>query len=99
MIGTDIQVKEFGDYLKKHEVKIVEDEEADIVLQQFELELQTFIGRTIRESELREKTNGLVVGVEHNGRRILNPESNFILSKNDIVWVVGDRKKVALFFE
>lgn len=98
VIGTDIQVKEFGDYLKNHEMKIIEDEEADIILQQFELELQPFIGRTIRESGLREKTNGLVVGVEHNGRRILNPESNFILSKNDIVWVVGDRKKVAAFF-
>jgi CPA2 family monovalent cation:H+ antiporter-2 len=98
VIGTDIQVKEFGDYLTKHEFKILQEEESDIVLQQFELEHQEFIGRTIRESELREKTKGLVVGVEHNGRRILNPESNLILSKNDIVWVVGDRKKIALFF-
>ncbi len=99
VIGTDDQVKEFNNYLKKHEVKIIQEEENDIVLQQFELDKQTFIGRTIRESKLREKTKGLVVGIEHNGRRILNPESNFILSKNDIVWVVGDRKKIALFFE
>ncbi len=99
VIGTDLQVKEFGDYLRKHEIKVIEEEDSDIILQQFELEHQEFIGRTIRESELREKTNGLVVGVEHNGRRILNPESNFILSKNDIVWVVGDRKKIASFFE
>ncbi|WP_338374900.1 cation:proton antiporter [uncultured Flavobacterium sp.] len=98
VIGTDAQVKEFGDYLKKHEVKVIEEEDSDIILQQFELENQDFIGLTIRESELREKTKGLVVGVEHNGRRILNPESNFILSKNDIVWVVGDRKKIAAFF-
>lgn len=98
VIGTDAQVKEFGDYLKKHEVKVIEEEDSDIILQQFELEHQDFIGLTIRESELREKTKGLVVGVEHNGRRILNPESNFILSKNDIVWVVGDRKKIAAFF-
>ena len=85
--------------MKKHEVKVIEEDDSDIVLQQFELEKQDFIGRTIRESELREKTKGLVVGVEHNGRRILNPESNFILSKNDIVWVVGDRKKIVSFFE
>ena len=98
VIGTDEQVKEFSDYLKKHEVKVIEEEDADIVLQQFELEDQEFIGKTIRESALREKTNGLIVGIEHIGKRILNPESNFILSKNDVVWVVGDRKKVALFF-
>lgn len=99
VIGTDVQVKEFSDYLKKHEFKFIEDDDSDIVLQQFELEHQEIIGRTIRESQLREKTNGLVVGVEHNGKRILNPESNFILSKNDVVWVVGDRKQIALFFE
>jgi CPA2 family monovalent cation:H+ antiporter-2 len=98
IIGTDIQVKEFSDYLKKHEVKVTQEEDSDIILQQFELENQYFIGRTIRESKLREQTKGLVVGIEHNGRRILNPESNFILSKNDIVWVVGDRKKITLFF-
>ena len=98
IIGTDVQVKEFGDYLKMHEFKVLHEEDSDIVLQQFELDHQDFIGKTIRESELRELTKGLVVGVEHNGKRILNPESDLILSKNDIVWVVGDRKKVALFF-
>jgi CPA2 family monovalent cation:H+ antiporter-2 len=99
VIGTDVQVKEFGEYLKKQEIKTIEDEDADIVLQQFELEQQKFIGRTIRESGLREKTNGLIVGIEHSGKRILNPESNFILSKNDIVWVVGDRTKIRYFFQ
>ena len=98
VIGTDAQVKEFGDYLKKHEVKVINEEDSDIVLQQFELEHQEFIGKTIRESQIRELTKGLVVGIEHNGKRILNPESNFIFSKNDVVWVVGDRKKVNVFF-
>ena len=81
VIGTDAQVKEFSDYLKKHEVKVIKEEDSDIVLQQFELENQDFIGRTIRESELREQTKGLVVGIEHNGKRILNPESNFIFKQ------------------
>ena len=40
----------------------------------------------------------MIVGVEHNGRRILNPESSLILSKNDIIWVVGDKKKIKAFF-
>jgi CPA2 family monovalent cation:H+ antiporter-2 len=99
VIGTDKQVKDFGDYLKQHEYKILEEEESDIVLQQFELNDQEFIGKTIRESTIRETTQGMIVGVEHNGKRILNPESSLILSKNDIVWVVGDRKKIAAFFE
>ncbi|WP_445457650.1 cation:proton antiporter domain-containing protein [Flavobacterium sp. HNIBRBA15423] len=99
IIGTDAQVKLFSDYLEEHKLKIEEIEESIIALQQFELINQWFIGKTIRESGIREKTNGLVVGVEHNGRRILNPESNLIMSKNDIIWVVGDKKKIKTFFE
>ena len=59
---------------------------------QYELKNEAFIGKSIRESELREKTNGLVVGLERRGKRILNPESQLILEKDDILWIVGSRK-------
>lgn len=98
IIGTDEQVKQFADYLEQHKLNTETLLESEIVLQQYELRDQWFIGKTIRESNLREKTNGMIVGVEHNGRRILNPESSLILSKNDIIWVVGDKKKIKAFF-
>ena len=99
VIGTDEQVKQFGEFLTKHEYKFIPDEDTEVILQQFELDQQSFIGKSIRESKLRQKTNGMVVGIEHEGKRILNPESHFILSKNDVVWVVGDRKKIFSFFK
>jgi CPA2 family monovalent cation:H+ antiporter-2 len=34
----------------------------------------------------------LVVGIERNGKRLLNPESNIVLEKNDILWIVGSKK-------
>ncbi len=37
----------------------------------------------------------MVVGIERNGKRILNPESNIVLGKNDIIWVVGDKKRMS----
>lgn len=98
IIGTDEQVKQFAEYLEFHKFNTESLIESEIVLQQYELNDQWFIGKTIRESNLREKTNGMIVGVEHNGRRILNPESNLLFSKNDIVWVVGDKKKIKAFF-
>ncbi|WP_445722003.1 cation:proton antiporter domain-containing protein [Flavobacterium sp.] len=98
IIGTDEQVKQFAEYLEFHKFSTESLIESEIVLQQYELNDQWFIGKTIRESNLREKTNGMIVGVEHNGRRILNPESNLLFSKNDIVWVVGDKKKIKAFF-
>ena len=97
IIGTDAQAKVFSVFLNQN-MQTIPDDETEIVMMQFELDHHSFIGKTIRESKIRELTNGLIVGIEHNGKRILNPESDFLLSKNDIVWVVGDKKRISTFF-
>lgn len=96
VIGTDAQVQEFKKYLEKHEMDISpEIVEPDIVLRQIELKNHVFHGKSIKESKLREKTKGVIVGIEKKGKRFLNPESNVILEKDDILWIVGDKKLLA----
>ncbi len=96
VIGTDTQVAAFKKYLDQHEIDVSPlATESDIVLQQLELINEAFIGKSIRDSELREKTRGLIVGLERGGKRILNPESKLILEKNDILWIVGSKKLLA----
>ncbi|TDE50975.1 cation:proton antiporter [Flavobacterium sp. GT3P67] len=96
VIGTDTQVAAFKKYLDQHEIDVSPlVTESDIVLQQLELINEAFIGKSIRDSELREKTRGLIVGLERGGKRILNPESKLILEKNDILWIVGSKKLLA----
>lgn len=51
-------------------------------------------GQSIRTSGIRETTQGLVVGVERSGNRILNPDSDLIFESGDIVWIVGNNKRV-----
>ena len=100
VIGTDEQVVEFKNYLDQHEIDaplIVR--EPVIVLQQIELKAENFIGKSIRKSQLREKTKGLIVGLERRGKRILNPDSEEVLEKNDILWIVGDKKRMARIFK
>lgn len=100
VIGTDDQVQNFKGYLDQNEIEVPESvTEAQIVLQQYELTNQDFIGKSIRESQLRERTGGLVVGIERNGERILNPESHLILEQNDILWLVGDKKLLSAVFK
>lgn len=100
VIGTDDQVQNFKGYLDQNEIEVPESvTEAQIVLQQYELTNQDFIGKSIRESQLREHTGGLVVGIERNGERILNPESHLVLEKNDILWLVGDKKLLSAVFK
>ncbi|MCU4188152.1 cation:proton antiporter [Flavobacterium sp. HXWNR29] len=100
IIGTDEQVKLFKNFLDKHEI---DEPEAfikeDIILQQLELKNRVCIGKSIRESQIREKTHGIIVGIERNGKRILNPESHWILESDDILWIAGDKKKINEFLK
>ena len=100
VIGTDEQVKLFKNFLDKHEI---DEPEAfikeDIILQQLELKNRVCIGKSIRDSQIREKTHGIIVGIERNGKRILNPESHWILESDDILWIAGDRKKINEFLK
>jgi CPA2 family monovalent cation:H+ antiporter-2 len=48
------------------------------------------LGKTIRESGIREKYHAMVVGVERGHSRTINPDTEFELSANDTVWVVGE---------
>ena len=98
IIGTDNQVNEFKAYLHQNEIEIPEIIESDIILKQIEIKEEEFIGATISESQLREKTNALIVGIERSGKRILNPESNIVLQKDDILWIVGNNKLINALF-
>lgn len=49
------------------------------------------IGRSVRDSGLRESTHGIIVGIERGSARILNPDSTFVLESNDLLWIVGRR--------
>ena len=46
---------------------------------------------------LREFTNGLVVGIERDNERMLNPESTTEFQWGDIVWIVGEWRKIQQF--
>jgi CPA2 family monovalent cation:H+ antiporter-2 len=95
VIGTDAQFKEFKKFLDQNEKdEKPQIKEPEIVLRQIILKNNVFIGKSIRQSQLREKTNGLVVGIERKGIRTLNPDSNLILNDEDVLWIVGDRKKL-----
>lgn len=51
-------------------------------------------GKTIRNSAIREKTGGLVVGIERGGKRLLNPDSNTEFEWEDVIWIVGDARRI-----
>ena len=67
----------------------------DIILQKIVVDEHNKLkGMSIRGSRIRERTNGLVVGIERDEDRLLNPDSSTSFEWGDIVWIVGERNKI-----
>ena len=56
------------------------------------------LGRSIRQSAIREEFGALVVGIERRGRRIMNPDSDMVIEIHDGLWIVGLSEKLDELF-
>jgi monovalent cation:H+ antiporter-2, CPA2 family len=96
VIGTDEQILAFKTTIEQaNKEQVFDESKADIGLVQLTVQPGfPYLGLTIRQSAFREKVRGLIVGIERDGKRILNPESTMKFELNDTLWIVGDKKKV-----
>lgn len=96
IIATDEQMQDFKPVFDTvGKIDLTEYNIEDIIVQKIVVDEHNKLkGQTIRESGIRERTNGLVVGIERNKERMLNPDSTTLFEWGDIVWIVGERKKI-----
>ncbi|MEO6683661.1 MAG: cation:proton antiporter [Ginsengibacter sp.] len=96
IIATDDQINRFKPEFDAAEMIDVEEHDIDdIILQKIVVDEHNKLkGLSIRDSRIRERTNGLVVGIERNEDRLLNPDSSTSFAWGDIVWIVGERRKI-----
>ncbi|WP_132054359.1 cation:proton antiporter domain-containing protein [Pseudocnuella soli] len=93
VICTDAQAIKMNAVLRPDRKTSENFRDAEVELDKFTIEPDSpFLEKTIRESGLRSATNGLVVGIERNGVRILNPESTITFELGDVVWIVGEKQ-------
>lgn len=99
MIGTDKQLEHFISLIepaKKEKVQATPVQE--ISLQKIAVdESFPYIDQSIRNSGIREKTQGLIVGIERQGTRILNPDSTTFFFAGDVIWLAGNTKLIKEF--
>lgn len=101
VIGSDEQLHEFGQAMKSELVP--EDyhiEEREMRLQKLILTNQCqFIGKTLKESGIRNKYGCMVVGLEEGQQNLtmINPSHRF--EKGDIIWVVGEKSSLKKLIE
>ena len=39
----------------------------------------------------------MIVGIERNGERILNPDSSMVIEMEDVLWIAGERDLIKKF--
>lgn len=97
LIGTESQLSLVQGSIEVGEVAIVDEA---LPLQSFGLEQivlpddSIYLQRPLRDSGLRELVHGLVVGIERDGVRHLNPDSQIVLKKGDVLWIMGERSQI-----
>lgn len=98
LIGADDQLALVKDLL---EVDIPEtDQESnfpdkEMTLQKVVVNTESPVfGLSIRNAGIREKAQALIVGIERGSERILNPSSDFVFDNGDVIWIVGNNKKI-----
>jgi len=96
--GTDDELQSFMSSLESK--KVDENTEAlhQISLSQFELEEGcNLIGIAIKDSQIKEKTDTMIIGLERDGTEIADFSADTILEKGDTLWLAGENDKLNNF--
>jgi monovalent cation:H+ antiporter-2, CPA2 family len=101
VIGSDEQLLTFRALVEtRPAIADNQEEKEQLTLEKFEMTVNLFLnGRSIKESGLRETARALVVGIERDGKRILNPDSGMSFKEGDIVWIVGNKSRIREFLK
>lgn len=97
VLGNDEQIDAFRKWVSitAPVIEAKADTPGDFVLQPVLLDADNpYVGKTIRSSGIREKCQGLVVGLERGNHRILNPDPETILLADDLLLLVGTDEKI-----
>ncbi|WP_205504031.1 cation:proton antiporter [Rufibacter psychrotolerans] len=97
VFGADEQIEAFRQFIHSTITPDLDrnGEKEEIRLQKLQIKSDSvLLHKSIRNSGVREKTKGLIVGIERRGNRILNPDSELMFEEGDIVWIVGEPRRI-----
>ena len=96
VIGTDTGLEAFGTELGRCEVSLPEDYAAgEMVLRRLPLgEGSQFVGKSLKESGIRNHYHCLVAGVEQADGNLHIPDPARPLESGDTLWLVGEHKDI-----
>ena len=96
VIGTDQQLSLFGEEMSRGSSFDTDVfERSEMTLKQFMIDADSaFLGKTLRESGIRDKFHCLIAGVERGEEILMAPDVNAPFEEGDVLWVVGEKEDV-----
>lgn len=100
-IGDDEQLSNFSAAVKAELYKEdLEIEQREMKLRQVVLKKQSeFIGKTIRESGIRDHYNCMVVGIDSGQQNLTLIDPAHVLENGDVLWLVGEEHDLRVIME
>lgn len=101
VLGTDEQIETFKKEFKQlSNTQSNEEKMHGVRISQFTiLEDSHLLGKTILESGIRENFKCMIVGIEKDGKAIMNPDVRTLFEVNDVVWIAGETAKIKNFLK
>ena len=101
VIGTDEQLSLFKDDITvKESQEEPKSEVSQVGLHSFSIPADSeLIGQTMRDSKMRERCKGIVVGLERDEKRIVNPDPDITFHADDVIWIVGINKRIQVYLK
>ena len=96
VIGTDEQLVNFSKKIEQQEDSPGYNVAGkEVILEHFTINKNSsLLGKTIRESDIREKLNCLVVAIERENGEFVTNDTTADFRKEDIVWIVGEKENI-----
>ena len=97
-IGSDQQFNAFREAIEKEVLgEDTELEKREMKLRQLILAADSpFVGKTLRESRIRDHYNCMVIGLEEGKESLSTVKPNYKFEEGDILWVVGEQDDLDL---
>lgn len=98
VIGTDEQLAAFQELFVMNGTAEEENDRPEVVLKNIPVtERCALYNRSINSLTQQEKADILIVGLERNGERILNPDSGMLIEPDDVLWAIGTKERLRQF--
>lgn len=96
VVGTEEDILKVRHLIEASDTKLDSQDLQDTFgLESFDIPHDSLLnGQSIRDSFLRNEGGSLIIGIERQGTRLLNPDSATILKSGDRLWFAGEQKEL-----